>query len=95
MSRSFKYGGESGDFQAQTQGTTLAKNICFNGPRAGFNFNDGMGGGDVLAQNLVFNMVRETQVISGHVWRCGRALPGANVAALGGGGGGVRTGELH
>ena len=29
-------------FQAQTQQTTLSNNICFNGPRAGFNFNDGM-----------------------------------------------------
>ena len=44
-------------FQAQTEGSTLANNICFNGPRAGFNFNDGMAGGNVLTNNLVFNMV--------------------------------------
>lgn len=48
-------------FQAQTQGTRLIQNICFNGPRAGINFNDGMGGGNLLDGNLVFNMVRETQ----------------------------------
>jgi hypothetical protein len=48
-------------FQAQTHKSTLSGNICFNGPRAGFNFNDGMGGGDLLKGNLIFNMVRETQ----------------------------------
>ena len=48
-------------FQAQTQGSTLSRNICFNGPRAGINFNDGGGGADLLEANLVFNMVRETQ----------------------------------
>jgi len=48
-------------FQAQTQKSTLSKNICFNGPRAGINFNDGMGGGNLLSANLIFNMVRETQ----------------------------------
>eukprot|EP00656_Telonema_subtile_P055484 TRINITY_DN8602_c0_g1_i3.p1 TRINITY_DN8602_c0_g1~~TRINITY_DN8602_c0_g1_i3.p1 ORF type:complete len:296 (-),score=85.39 TRINITY_DN8602_c0_g1_i3:241-1128(-) len=48
-------------FQAQTQQSTLLNNICFNGPRAGVNFNDGMGGGNLLQHNLIFNMVRETQ----------------------------------
>lgn len=48
-------------FQGQTQLSTLRNNICFNGPRAGFNFNDGMGGGNVVEKNLIFNMVRETQ----------------------------------
>eukprot|EP00750_Incisomonas_marina_P033516 INCI9889.3.p1 GENE.INCI9889.3~~INCI9889.3.p1 ORF type:complete len:911 (+),score=132.78 INCI9889.3:121-2853(+) len=48
-------------FQAQTQMTTLSNNVCFNGPRAGINFNDGMGGGNLLENNLIFNMVRETQ----------------------------------
>ena len=48
-------------FQAQSAGTILESNICFNGPRAGFNFNDGMGGGDVIKSNVIFNMVRETQ----------------------------------
>jgi hypothetical protein len=39
---------------------TITKNVCYDGPRAGFNFNDGMGGGNLMAQNLIFNMVRET-----------------------------------
>lgn len=47
-------------FQAQTQLSTHRNNICFNGPRAGWNFNDGMGGGNTLTSNLIFNMVRET-----------------------------------
>ena len=32
----------------------------FNGPRAGVNFNDGFGGGDVLERNLLANCVRES-----------------------------------
>ena len=35
-------------FQAQTQQSTLSNNICFNGPRAGINFNDMLGGGNLL-----------------------------------------------
>ena len=31
-------------FQAKTAATTLSRNLCFNLPRAGFNFNDGLGG---------------------------------------------------
>ena len=31
----------------------------FNGPRAGVNFNDGFGGGDVLERNLLANCVRD------------------------------------
>jgi len=40
--------------------TTLKDNVCYNGPRAGINFNDGFGGGNLVEGNLVFNMVRET-----------------------------------
>ena len=40
--------------------TTLVGNVFFNGPRAGINFNDGFGGGNLLKNNLMFNMVRET-----------------------------------
>ena len=47
-------------FQAQSERTTLSRNLCFNGPRAGFNVNDGMAGGNLLERNLIFNMVRET-----------------------------------
>ena len=35
-------------------------NLCYNGPRAGINWNDGFAGGSTVAGNLVFNMVRET-----------------------------------
>ena len=47
-------------FQAKTAATTLRRNIFYNGPRAGINFNDGMGGGSLLEGNLVFNMCRES-----------------------------------
>ena len=35
-------------------------NVFFNGPRAGVNFNDGFGGGNIMTRNLLFNYVRET-----------------------------------
>lgn len=38
----------------------LSGNVFFNGPRAGVNFNDGFGGGNVMMRNLLFNYVRET-----------------------------------
>ena len=38
----------------------ISGNVFFNGPRAGINFNDGFGGGNLVANNLVFNHVRET-----------------------------------
>jgi len=47
-------------FQAKTAGSTLLRNLCFNLPRAGFNFNDGLGGGDEVHENLIFNSNRET-----------------------------------
>lgn len=59
---------ENGVFGKQTSAyvqslacqTKLAGNVFFNGPRAGINFNDGFGGGNILQNNLVFNQVRET-----------------------------------
>ena len=59
---------ESGIFGKQTSPymqslaceTELIGNVFFNGPRAGINFNDGFGGGNLLKNNIVFNMVRET-----------------------------------
>ena len=47
-------------FQAVTAQTTLRNNIFFNGPRAGLNFNDGFGGGDMITGNLLLNCVRES-----------------------------------
>jgi hypothetical protein len=47
-------------FQATTSRTHLERNVHFNNPRAGFNFNDAMGGGDVIEGNLLTNCVRES-----------------------------------
>jgi hypothetical protein len=56
------YGKQTSCFtQALAGQTTLQDNVCYNGPRAGFNGNDGFFGGNVMSGNLVFNMVRETQ----------------------------------
>lgn len=38
----------------------IEKNIFFNGPRAALNFNDGFGGGDNIANNLLLNTCRES-----------------------------------
>ena len=46
--------------QAKTAETTLRGNICFDIPRAGFNFNDGFGGGNLVEQNLLFNTCGES-----------------------------------
>ena len=40
--------------------TTLDSNVAFNMPRAGFNFNDGLGGGHVVTRNVLFSTVRTT-----------------------------------
>ena len=47
-------------FQAATARSLLRGNVHFNGPRAGVNFNDWMGGGDVIEGNLLANCVRES-----------------------------------
>ncbi len=46
--------------QAKAALTTLEGNVCFNVGRAGFNFNDGLGGGDQVHNNLIFNTNRES-----------------------------------
>lgn len=46
--------------QAKTAQSTIRNNLFFNGPRAGVNYNDGFGGGDVLEGNLIFNTCRES-----------------------------------
>eukprot|EP00543_Licmophora_paradoxa_P012879 CAMPEP_0202463384 /NCGR_PEP_ID=MMETSP1360-20130828/57965_1 /ASSEMBLY_ACC=CAM_ASM_000848 /TAXON_ID=515479 /ORGANISM="Licmophora paradoxa, Strain CCMP2313" /LENGTH=507 /DNA_ID=CAMNT_0049086269 /DNA_START=1 /DNA_END=1527 /DNA_ORIENTATION=+ len=59
---------EIGIFQKQSSAVALAKsarttvkhNLIWNLPRAGINFNDGMGGGDVVEENLLFNTCRES-----------------------------------
>ena len=47
-------------FQSLACQTEFDGNILFNGPRDGINFDDQFGGGNVLKNNLAFNMVRET-----------------------------------
>ena len=47
-------------FQAKAAQTTLRGNVFFNGPRAGINFNDGFGGANIIANNLIFNFCRES-----------------------------------
>lgn len=47
-------------FQALGHKTELRDNLCYNGPRAGINWNDGFAGGSTVQGNLVFNQVRET-----------------------------------
>ena len=46
--------------QAKAAMTTIRHNIMFNMPRAAINFNDMLGGGDVVEKNLIFNTCRES-----------------------------------
>ena len=55
------YGKQSAAFfQSLTCQTVFDGNILFNGPRDGLNYNDNLGGGNELKNNLAFNFVRET-----------------------------------
>ena len=47
-------------FQAKTAISTITDNACFNLARAGFNINDGLGGGDEVHGNVIFNSCRES-----------------------------------
>jgi hypothetical protein len=47
-------------FQAKAAQTTLVGNVCFNLGRAGYNMNDGLGGGDEVHYNAIFNTNRES-----------------------------------
>eukprot|EP00117_Sycon_ciliatum_P002580 scpid36471/ scgid7744/ len=47
-------------FQAKSCQNLLERNIFFNGPRAGINFNDGFGGGSNISENLLMNTCRES-----------------------------------
>lgn len=52
-------------FQAKSAQSTLRGNVVFNLARAGFNFNDGFGGGDEVHQNVLFNTCRESSGVNG------------------------------
>eukprot|EP00051_Salpingoeca_urceolata_P011750 m.145967 g.145967 ORF g.145967 m.145967 type:complete len:865 (-) comp17236_c0_seq2:5217-7811(-) len=47
-------------FKAITSHNLYQDNICFQGPRAGFNWNDGFSGGDLVVGNVIWDMVLET-----------------------------------
>ena len=47
-------------FQSESFGNIIHGNVAYNGPRAGINFDDGMGGGSLVSKNVVFNMCRES-----------------------------------
>jgi len=47
-------------FQSETIATLIEGNIAYNGPRAGVNFDDGLGGGSVLTKNVLANFCRES-----------------------------------
>jgi hypothetical protein len=47
-------------FSAKAAQTLIRENVIFNLARAGINFNDGLGGGDVVERNVLFNTCRVT-----------------------------------
>jgi hypothetical protein len=48
-------------FQALSANSSFVDNVCYQGPRAGLNYNDGFGGNYTMARNLIFSMVLETR----------------------------------
>lgn len=50
----------AGFFQALAANTTVQGNVILNGPRSGINFNDAAFGGNLISENLLGNLVRET-----------------------------------
>ncbi len=61
-------------FQSESFGNTIEGNIAFNGPRAGINFDDGMGGGSIITRNVLANFCRESSdhgpFNSAFGWQC-------------------------
>eukprot|EP00038_Savillea_parva_P030806 m.80385 g.80385 ORF g.80385 m.80385 type:complete len:429 (-) comp9351_c1_seq2:175-1461(-) len=47
-------------FHAKAMQTTITAMLAFNGPRAGICFNDGMGGGNVIEDSVMFSFTRES-----------------------------------
>eukprot|EP00729_Bicosta_minor_P006678 gene6678-34474_t len=50
----------AGYFQALAVNSSVTGNIILNGPRSGVNFNDAAFGGNLIENNLMANLVRET-----------------------------------
>lgn len=46
--------------QAKAAGSVLRRNVMFNVPRAAINFNDNLGGGNLVESNLIFSTCRES-----------------------------------
>ena len=49
-----------GGYSPSGNQASLERNVHFNGPRAGLNFNNQMGGGDITEGNLLANCVHES-----------------------------------
>jgi len=47
-------------FQSESFLNRIEDNVAFNGPRAGINFNDGLGGGSLVTRNVLANFCRES-----------------------------------
>jgi len=47
-------------FQSESFNNTIEANIAYNGPRAGINFDDGLGGGSTVTRNVLANFCRES-----------------------------------
>ena len=47
-------------FQSESFGNIIDSNIAYNGPRAGINFDDGMGGSSAVTRNVLANFCRES-----------------------------------
>ena len=47
-------------FQSESFNNTIEANVAYNGPRAGINFNDGLGGNSIVTRNVLANFCRES-----------------------------------
>lgn len=50
----------SGWGQSKAMQSIIRNNVMFNVPRAAINFNDGLGGGNIIEGNVIFNTCRES-----------------------------------
>ena len=60
-------------FQSESFNNIIQGNLAFNGPRAGINFDDGMGGNSSVVRNILANFCRESSD-HGYVIDLGHAL---------------------
>ena len=61
-------------FQSESFNNVIEGNIAYNGPRAGVNFDDGLGGGSVVTRNVLFNFCRESSDVRVLDLKCVRAV---------------------